>query len=153
MTLNNINIANVSVRQISSTVDAAFCKTNTSYNPTNTLPGGVGTLSTSVLDPGFGLAVTAFGTQSGTRSGRVESTTAAISIHDYDSGKNYRLTNLIGVPIPSDAGDSGGCLCSYRTQSNIIDTCGIHIGRSDDGKWAVFCKASVVNSSLSVARY
>ena len=150
---NNVNIASCVVRQNSGSVDGAFCKiTNSEYVPTNYIGSDTSkVLLTSIYEPEEGKIVNFVG-KVNNGAGEVLSTK-----YSYVSSSGVSYTNLVTAGYVSEPGDSGGLVYTYMSNGELRETTGVNHGHANhsDGTYAyaIFSKASSINSALSIERY
>ena len=149
-------IGKVTAFQMNGNTDAAFVEiTNSSYVGTNSAPGSV-TLSTTCSNPAVGTQVVAYGQTTKETIGKVLSTDSGVYRMYWDSGSYSVMSNITLASNKTDRGDSGGIVYGR----NNWHTCGVVHGKGDwiiDGKTytgiLLYCKASLVNSTLGISRY
>lgn len=106
-------------------------------------------LSVKTSQPGIGTYVNKWGSETGKTGGYIKNT--SVNIVD-DDGKTI-MQDLVTADYKSAGGDSGGLIYTIVSSSNTRYTVGVHKGRSDDGKLAIYSKADNVLSVLGLKRY
>ena len=106
-------------------------------------------LSVTTSQPGIGTYVNKWGTETGKTGGYIKNTSVKI----VDDDGNIVMQDMVTAAYGSASGDSGGLVYTIVSSSNTRYTVGVHKGRSDDGKLAIYSKADNVLSALGVKRY
>lgn len=77
--------------------------------------------------------------------------------YSYVSSSGVSYTNLVTAGYVSEPGDSGGLVYTYMSNGELRETTGVNHGHANhsDGTYAyaIFSKASSINSALSIERY
>ncbi|MDE5883102.1 MAG: S1 family peptidase [Muribaculaceae bacterium] len=110
-------------------------------------------LSVTTSQPGIGTYVNKWGTETGKTGGYIKNT--SVNIVD-EAGKTI-MQDLVIADYKSAGGDSGGLVytivASSASSSTTRYTVGVHKGRSEDDKLAIYSKADNVLSVLGLKRY
>lgn len=130
--------------QISGSVDAAFIKMDSPYEPSNMTWWGT-MLSPWVSYPLVGMSVNKEGKAGRFSIGKVVAIYVSANIH-FPSGGSALLYGLIQTSYSSQPGDSGGIV--YSNDNSIL---GIHEGA--DASYTYSIDASNINSTFSLSLY
>lgn len=106
-------------------------------------------LSVKTSQPGAGTYVNKWGVETGKTGGYIKNT----SVNVVDDDGVVLMKDLVTADYKSDSGDSGGLIYTIVSSSNTRYTVGVHKGRSDDDKLAIYSKADNVLSALGLKRY